>query len=148
MAPGASAHCRKTAFAVATFKILRHHRGVLVRLTAEASTPVVRTPFLFVGNNQYHVEGRQLGARERLDGGRLFAYLAPRVHARDLPKLLASALIGREHDTLESFGAVALQVGTPGRRRLRVAIDGEVAVMSTPLQYRVRPGALKVIVPV
>ena len=128
-----------TAFAVATVKILRHYRGVVVRITAEESTHVVRTPFLFVGNNQYHVEGRQLGARDRLDGGRLFAYLAPRVHARDLPKLLASALIGREHDTLESFGAVALQVDTPGRRRLRVATDGEVAVMSTPLQYRVRP---------
>jgi len=137
-----------TAFAVATLKILRHYRGVVVRITADDSTDVVRTPFLFVGNNQYHVEGRQLGARNRLDSGRLFAYLAPRVHARDLPMLLASALIGREHETLESFGAVALQVDTPGRRRLRVATDGEIAVMSTPLRYRVRPGSLKVIVPV
>jgi diacylglycerol kinase family enzyme len=136
-----------TAFAVATVKVLRHYRGVVVRITAEESTSVVRTPFLFVGNNKYHVEGRRLGARERLDSGRLFAYLAPRVHGRDLPKLLAWALIGREHDTLESFAAVALQVGTPGRRRLRVATDGEVAMMSTPLQYRVRPAALRVLVP-
>jgi diacylglycerol kinase family enzyme len=33
------------------------------------------------------------------------------------------------------------------RARLRVATDGEVTVMETPLRYRVRPGALKVIVP-
>jgi diacylglycerol kinase family enzyme len=33
------------------------------------------------------------------------------------------------------------------RRRLRVATDGEVTVMNTPLHYRVRPGALRVLVP-
>jgi diacylglycerol kinase family enzyme len=137
-----------TAFAVATVRILRHYRGVVVRITAGESTHTARTPFLFVGNNQYRVEGRHLGARDRLDSGRLFAYLAPRVHARDLPKLLGRALIGREHDTLESFAAVMLRVDTPERRRLRVATDGEVVVMSTPLNYRVRPSALGVIVPV
>ena len=140
-------HRKWTAFAVATVKVLRHYRGVVVRIKGEASTHVVRTPFLFVGNNEYHVEGRQLGARDRLDSGRLFAYLAPRVHSGCEPKMLARALNGRERDTLESFAAVTLQVGTPGRRRLRVATDGEVTVMSTPLQYRVRPGALRVIVP-
>ena len=136
-----------TAFAVAAAKILRHYRGVVVRITAAESAHVARTPFLFVGNNEYQVEGLHLGARDRLDSGRLFAYLAPRVRGRDLPKLLAWTLIGREHDTLESFAAMALQVDTPGRRRLRVATDGDVAMMSTPLQYRVRPGALRVVVP-
>jgi diacylglycerol kinase family enzyme len=33
------------------------------------------------------------------------------------------------------------------RSSLRVATDGEVTVMQTPLRYRVRPGALTVIVP-
>jgi diacylglycerol kinase family enzyme len=32
-------------------------------------------------------------------------------------------------------------------KRLRVATDGEVTVMTTPLHYRVRPGALRVLVP-
>jgi len=32
-------------------------------------------------------------------------------------------------------------------RRLRVATDGEVTVMATPLRYRIRPRALAVIVP-
>jgi diacylglycerol kinase family enzyme len=30
---------------------------------------------------------------------------------------------------------------------LRVALDGEVAIMPMPLHYRTRPGALRVIVP-
>ena len=32
-------------------------------------------------------------------------------------------------------------------KRIPVATDGEVTVLSTPLHYRIRPGALKVIVP-
>jgi diacylglycerol kinase family enzyme len=33
------------------------------------------------------------------------------------------------------------------RGRIRVATDGEVMMMKPPLRYRVRPAALKVIVP-
>ena len=142
-------HRKWTAFAVATVKILRHYRGVAVRIEAGDSTEIARTPFLVVGNNEYQIDGIGLGARARLDGGRLFAYLAPRVRARELPKLMALALMGRAktHGTLESFGAAALQVGILHKRRLRVALDGEVTVMITPLRVRIRPRALAVVVP-
>jgi diacylglycerol kinase family enzyme len=138
-----------TAFALATATILRRYRGLVVRLTADDATEHARTTFLFVGNNEYQVDGLNLGARARLDGGRLFAYFAPRVHARDLPKLLALALAGRakkEH-ALESFSAANLHVETPRRRRLRVALDGEVIVLKRPLLFRTRPRSLRVIVP-
>lgn len=142
-------HRKWTAFAVATAKILRQYRGVVVRIEAGDSTEIARTPFLVVGNNEYQIDGIGLGARARLDGGRLFAYLAPRVRARELPKLMALALMGRAkaHGTLESFGAAELQVGILHKRRLRVALDGEVTVMITPLRYRIRPRALAVVVP-
>jgi diacylglycerol kinase family enzyme len=32
-------------------------------------------------------------------------------------------------------------------RRLRVALDGEVTVLTPPLYYRTRPGALRVLTP-
>jgi diacylglycerol kinase family enzyme len=138
-----------TALAVANAKVLRHYRQLVVRIEAGGSTKRARTPFLFVGNNEYQVDGIHLGARARLDGGRLFAYLAPRARARELPKLLGLALLGRAraHQTLECFAAEELRVDTPGRRRLRVAFDGEVTRMSTPLRYRAQPRALKVIAP-
>jgi len=138
-----------TALAIATLRTIRRYRGVSVRISAGDSTKRARTPFVFVGNNEYRVDGIRLGARDRLDAGRLFAYLAPRLRGRDLPGLLVLALAGRAraHQTLESFAAVELQIDTSRRRRLRVALDGEVAPMSTPLHYRVRPRALEVIVP-
>ena len=33
------------------------------------------------------------------------------------------------------------------RRRLQVALDGEVVFLESPLEYRVKPGALRVYVP-
>ena len=142
-------HRKWTAFAVASARILRHYRGLVVKITAGGPAETARTPFLLVGNNEYEIDGIHLGARSRLDGGRLSAYLAPRVHARELPRLLALALAGRarENHILESFLARELRVETPGRRSLRVALDGEVVVMTAPLHYRMRPLALRVIVP-
>ena len=138
-----------TAFVLATAAILRSYRGLVVKITSDGSMNVARTPFLLVGNNEYQTEGIHLGARPRLNGGRLSAYLAPRVHARELPRLFALALAGRarENHILQSFVARELQAETPGRRSLRVAIDGEVVRMTTPLVFRTRPQALRVIVP-
>jgi diacylglycerol kinase family enzyme len=138
-----------TAATIASARVLRHYRGTIVTITAGGPIRSVRTPFLFVGNNEYQVEGFRLGSRNRLDGGRLFAYLAPRVHGRELPKMLVRALIGRtsEQQTLESFAARELQIDTPHGGRVRVALDGEILLMNTPLRYRVRPLALNVIVP-
>ena len=139
-----------TAFAMATVRILRRYRGVEVSITKEGEPKrTLRTPFLFIGNNAYQVDGLNLGAREGIAGGELFAYLTPRLRARDLPKLFLWAMVGRatSHGTLESVPAVELRVATKPRRLLHVALDGEVEYLKTPLHYRVRPHALAVIVP-
>jgi diacylglycerol kinase family enzyme len=138
-----------TAFFVASATILRKYRGLVVKITAESSVEVARTPFLLVGNNEYQTDGIHLGARSRLNGGRLSAYLAPRVHTRQLPRLVALALAGRTREShfFESFTARELRADTPGRQSLRVALDGEVVLMDRPLHFRVRPLALRVIVP-
>jgi diacylglycerol kinase family enzyme len=142
-------HRKWAAFALATARILRQYRGVRVRLEAGPLAKTAVTPFLFVGNNEYQVEGIRLGSRLRLDAGRLYAYLAPRLRGPDLPKLLALALAGRAMEThgLESFATRDLEVETPAMRAVRVALDGEVTFMSVPLRYRILPGALSVIVP-
>jgi YegS/Rv2252/BmrU family lipid kinase len=140
-------HYKWIAFALASTRILRRYRRLVVRLTAGDAIERARTAFLLVGNNEYQVDGLSLGARPRLDDGRLFAYLAPRVHTRDLPKLFALALAGRarERQALESVAGTEFHVDTPGLRRLRVALDGEVIVLRPPLRFRVRPAALRVI---
>jgi diacylglycerol kinase family enzyme len=145
----ASGYRKWTAFAVATARVLGRYPGLVVRITTGDATQVLRTPFLFVGNNDYQVEGIRIGRRATLTRGQLFACLAPRLRGRDLPVLAALALAGRakSNPALASFCVRELHVATPGRRRIRIAFDGEVAQMTTPLHYRIRPSVLNVIVP-
>ena len=58
------------------------------------------------------------------------------------------ALFGRLHqaDDFAVLTGESLRVESP-HRRLLVATDGEVAAMDTPLEFRILPRALTVIVP-
>jgi diacylglycerol kinase family enzyme len=141
-------HRKWPAFALATFRVLRRYRGVFVRIEADGRQSVWRTPFVFVGNNEYELDGIRFGGRARLDGGRLFTYLAPRVRTREVPMLLAKALLGvRQPGAFEIVSAPELWIDMPNARHVRVALDGEITTMTTPLHYRTWPGALKVLLP-
>jgi diacylglycerol kinase family enzyme len=138
-----------TAFALATMRVVRRSRGLVVRIEAAGRERQQRTPFLFIGNNEYAVEGIHLGDRARIDGGLLFAYLAPRVSARALVLLLVEALAGRVKRAagFEMLTAAEMRVETPAKRHVRVALDGEIQTLTTPLVYRAWPRALSVLVP-
>jgi diacylglycerol kinase family enzyme len=142
-------HWKWTAFAKATVDVLQHQNEVSISLESDRTRIIARTPFLFVGNNEYQGEGIHLGARLRVDGGQLYAYFAPPVRTRGLPKLFARALLGyaRQAHALESISAEELWVDTPSAREIKVACDGELMMLKPPLHYRSWPRALSVITP-
>ncbi len=137
-----------TAMVMATVRVLRRHAGVTVAIDVEGEVRTWRTPFVFVGNNEYAIDGLRIGGRTRLDQGKLFVYVSPRTRARELPLLVAKALIGRasRSGAFEIVAATDLRIYTRRPTR-RVAFDGEVARMTTPLQYRISSRALRVVVP-
>ena len=137
------------AMVVATLHMLRRYRGVTVGMEVDGRQRTWRTPFVFIANNEYTIEGVGLGTRDRLDQGKLFIYLAPRTRTRELPVLLAKALVGQasQSGAFDIVLATDVTIATRGARRIRVAVDGEVAMMTTPLRYRTRPAALQVVVP-
>ncbi len=145
----AEGHRKWPALAMATLEVLRREGEVSARVEVDGRAIATRTPFVFIGNNEYQGEGIHLGARSRLDAGKLFAYLAPRVHTRDLPKLFAQALLGRarREQSLQVLPAGELWIETPYARNIKVACDGELLTLKTPLHYRSWPGALNVLVP-
>lgn len=137
------------AHALATIDVLRREDEVAIRLEGDRKEIVARTPFVFIGNNEYLVEGLKLGARARLDAGRLHAYFAPPVRTRDLPKLFLHALFGlarREH-ALESMAGAELWVDTLLTPTIDVACDGELVTLATPLHCRSLAGALTLLAP-
>jgi diacylglycerol kinase family enzyme len=138
-----------SAFARASLAVLRRYPFLNVRLDADGQRIVRSTPFVFVGNNEYRMESLRMGGRQRLDAGRLCLYVAHRTGRLGLLRLALSALFGRlgRAGDFDSLGAEEIWVETRRPKRLPVATDGEVNVMTTPLHFRVRPGALKVIVP-
>jgi diacylglycerol kinase family enzyme len=137
------------ALAWATLTVLRRYPYLRARLSADGRTLARRTPFVFVGNNEYELDAFRIGARRRLDGGRLSVHLTRRDAGRlGLARLALGALAGRlrEDRDFESLQTEELTIETR-QRRARVSLDGEVTVMETPLRYRILPGALKVVVP-
>ena len=108
----------------------------------------VDTPLLFVGNNDYRTDIGAPGQRENLDDGRLCVLVLRKKTARGLIAVTIRALLNRsrDDDMVRIEGVERLRVASR-RSRLTVSLDGETAVMETPLDYRIRPKALKVIAP-
>lgn len=133
----------------ASLGALRRYPFLSVRLTLDdGKEHARRTPFVFIGNNEYTMQGFSIGARAALDRGKLSLYVAQRPGRLGLLRLGWSALWGRlaQERDFDVLSAEQLNIETR-HLRIPVATDGEVTVMETPLQYRIRPGALSVIVP-
>jgi YegS/Rv2252/BmrU family lipid kinase len=132
----------------AAFRALRQYAAFRVYVTADGKRFTRRTPILFVGNNEYQIEGRDLGARHCLNSGRLCLYVLHHTGPWGLLKFALRALLRRAW-RIKDFDALhARAIDVELRRaKTRVAIDGELFTMDTPLRYRIRQGALKVIVP-
>ena len=139
---------KRMAMLWATLEVLHRSRLLNLRLELDDHVEECRAPFVFVGNNDYILEGFDIGRRERLDQGVLNVYTTRCSTAGGLAGLALRALLGRlrQADDFVESSARALRVESR-RRRLWVATDGEVQVMETPLEFRIRPRTLEVIVP-
>ena len=136
------------AFIWAAFSVMRRYPFLNVRLNADGREFSGRTPFVFVGNNKYEMESFNIGTRARLDAGQLSLYFSHRTRRLGLVRLGFRALLGRVEKAEEFVAMCTTEVSIETRRsRIRVATDGEVTMMRPALRYRVRPGALRVIVP-
>jgi diacylglycerol kinase family enzyme len=136
------------AFCWAALTALRRYPFLSLRLHINGSEHARRTPFIFIGNNEYLMQGFNIGERERLDRGTLSLYVAQRPGRLGLVRLAFHALLGRLAQ-LKDFDVVLvpeLEIETR-HKRLRVSTDGEVTIMAPPLRYRIRKAALTVLVP-
>lgn len=100
------------------------------RLRARVNGQEVAARAVFVGNNCYELDLFTLGARERLDEGRLFLWIADGV----LPT------------AWERRTGPAFRIELPDAR-VRGAVDGEPALFETPLEFEVLPRALRLLIP-
>jgi diacylglycerol kinase family enzyme len=132
----------------AGWSVLRHPRTFAAVLEADGRTLRRRTPFVFVGNNDYTVQGPHAGARSTLDDGLLSVYVLRPSGPWGLIALAVRALFGRllKGRDLDAIRATEIVIESH-HAQARVARDGEVEVTDTPVRFRLRPRALQVIAP-
>ena len=105
-----------------------------------------RTPLLFVGVNRHQLAAFGIPGDECLDSGRLALYITRPLTAPRLWQLALRGFLRGLHGAGEFEVVCAADVHvTLRRRRVRVAMDGEVARLRTPLRYRLRVDALRVL---
>jgi YegS/Rv2252/BmrU family lipid kinase len=133
----------------AALQMFRLSPFLKVRIELDGKTFLRKTPFVFVGNNEYEMDLYNIGRRVALDEGELSVYFLHRGGRWGVTLLLFHTLFGRlrQWKEFEEVSTDEITIQTR-RKKLHVALDGEVREMQTPLCYRIRPRALKVIVPV
>lgn len=125
-----------------------------IEMERDGKLQKMRTQMLFVGNNPLQIE--QLGIApltSALEHGKLVA-IAPRSVGRlGMIGLMVRGALGRlgQASNLVAFGFRSLavrQVTLYGKRkRIKVATDGEVTLIETPLTFRVLEGQLLLLKP-
>ena len=136
------------ALLIASLTVLSIMPLFTFRIRIDRQEETCRTSLILIGNNDYVMEGWHFGEHKRLDAGHLSLHVP---HARGRLGLLwfaLRALIGglREDSGFDVRAARDIIIDS-SHPHMQVAVDGEVTVMPTPLTYRIRPGALRVIAP-
>ena len=124
---------------------LRHHR---YRLTLDGSSEPIVTPLLFIGNNVYSLDAGKVGTRDALDDGKMSVFAVAKNTRWGLVGFAVRTLRGKS-DPNKDFATLGTcqKLTVAGRRRIRIALDGEVMRMRSPLQFETAAGALTVFVP-
>jgi diacylglycerol kinase family enzyme len=128
--------------------LLQPPRLLNLTISADGHLLARRTPLLFIGSNAMQMDSFGIVGRDCIEGRKLTLYVTRPLKAFGLLRLAVRALIRglRGAREFEAICAEEILVGMR-RRRVRVAMDGEVRVLETPLRYRIRRGALRVSVP-
>ena len=133
----------------AAWRVLRNLAHRRYRLVLDDAAQPIVTPLLFVGNNVYSLDSGKVGVRDAMDDGKLSVFAVAKSTRWGLIGFAIRTLRGRS-DPARDFAAIGtckMLVVKARRRRISIALDGEVTKLATPLRFSIRPGALSVFVP-
>jgi diacylglycerol kinase family enzyme len=128
--------------------LLREHRQLVLGLEHEGHSRMFRTPTLVVENNSLQLEQVGIPQARAIEQGQLVALAVRPVGTLTLFGLLCRGALGQlgDADNVVSFAFGRLTV-RPHRRRIKVAMDGEVTWLNAPLVFQVAPHPLPLLVP-
>lgn len=129
--------------------LLRDHRTMQMTIELGGKAHDVEGCMLFVGNNRLQLSEVGLPQADEVDSGRLAAVAVKPVGRLSMLRLLLRGALGElgNAENVVDFSFHSMRVHTRGIRRIKVATDGEVSWMRTPIEFRVAPQKLRMLVP-
>lgn len=132
--------------------IFRDYQPLLIRLEHDGRTREVRTLTLFVGNNRLQLEQIGLDESAIVEDGKLAAIVLEPVPRATLFWLAARGAMGGLQHTRGvrhfAFTRITVTPASRAARRVKIATDGEVRWMQTPLEFAVAPEPLQLLKPI
>lgn len=129
--------------------LMREGRRLQLDIESETGRHRVLTPSLFVGNNRLQLERLGLPEEAALAGGRLAGIMVRPIGHLAMFGLALWGALGRlgDADNVRHFAFRRLSVSPRGKRRVKVALDGEILWLRTPLVFEVSPDPLPLMMP-
>ncbi|RYF63793.1 MAG: diacylglycerol kinase [Comamonadaceae bacterium] len=141
---------RWVAFWSGLVTVMRGERPWHLHLAWQGRQRDIRTQTLFVANNALQMHQVGLAEADAPEQGQLAAVALKPIGALAMMGLLARGALGRlgEADSVDTFSFESLKIQPMrGRRRVKVATDGEIGWMQMPLHFRVAPEPLWLVRP-
>lgn len=145
---------RLVAWGAGIMTLLREHQPMRIHVEHGDQAYELRTLMLFVSNNRLQLERIGLPEAAALEHGQLVATVLKPVNTLTLLQLMLRGTLGQlgDADHIVSFAFRQITV-TPapallhGRRHIKVAMDGEVTLLTIPLRFRLAPEELLLLKP-
>ena len=139
---------KRLAMVVAALRTLARFHHDRLTLTVNDEQARLDTPLLFVGNNDYRIDIGAPGHRDSLQDGKLCVLVMRKKTRRGMIAASIRALLNRARpDDMVRLDDVARLRVASRRKHLPISVDGEVTALTSPLDYKVRKRAFKVIAP-
>ena len=142
---------RFVAFLSGMATLLKARGQLDLRIESAGQATSLRTPTLFVGNNRLQLAQAGIDAQQAnaVGHGQLAAVAVRPIGTLALFGLLLRGVLGRigEAENIRSFSFRRLTVTPRRMKRIKVATDGEIVWMQTPLVFEVAPEPLLLLVP-
>lgn len=137
-----------TAMFLAFISVFKRFPLMIINIKTKGKEEVIRTPIIFVGNNEYKLDPFSLGTRDSLEQGVLSLYIAKCKTRLGIVKLVISAMFNRLSISDDFDNKLVTELRIDSRKKgMHISYDGEVKFMETPVKYKILPKHLKVILP-
>lgn len=130
--------------------LLGHFPRLRLQMRAEdAPASELRAMTLVVGNNRLQLQKIGIALADRVEQGRLVGIAIRPVSRLSLVVMAMRGLLGHlgEQERVASFAFAELEVNIRRRRKVKVALDGEIGTFTMPLRFAIAAQPLRLLVP-